>query len=703
MLEKYRSSILPIFILLLITLLAYWPISLYTGSLQWDMIDQYFPWRKVVVEQIRSGSLPFWNPYQFLGYPLHADPQSGVWYPPVWIMSLFGEYGMPSLHIEVLFHLFMAGFGMFILLRGIGTNILISIAGATAYMCSGFFAGNAQHFTWIIAGTWIPWVLHYFNKLTSELKYKYAILCGVFFSLLLTGGYPAFAMVLIYFLLGIFLYRAFKIYKTKQGGSIQKLFLNASIAATVCIILSAGSLISIWESLEHITRSSSVSNEAMALGPFSPQCMVSFGFPLSVTKDPAYFDTDTSMSNGHFGIIVLLLLPLMAMQRSNRKYIWILFSGVFMLLASFGDYTPVRAWLYDFAPLMNLFRFPSLFRLFFILAFIICAALVLKNWEEEKLPRGINLWLPLLGGGFLVAMVTSFFGADLYFLNPGNFKSMGAWLRFIPLRESIILQSFFQLILILVFIILSFRIKIEHRKKLFSFFWIAESILALNFVLPVTVTSLTPPSVIQFKVDQQPKGYIIPDTYSMVDHNDIKGSFFPFWRNTNVFHKQPGWDGFTPFFLKDYIIFLDSKLFAPVMGGPFVQLASGIANYSDTLSGVEKGFFYTSGSERKTLGSGTAQVADFKPGYVKIKATMQDPGIIYIVQNPYPGWVCKVNGNEAKLLSGNLACMGVEVNKGESVVEYLYENKNAKTGYWISLFSWILLLPLLGFISIKKY
>jgi len=54
-----------------------------------DVLQQLFPWKQLVVDQIQSGKVPLWNPYNFSGAPLLANIQSAVFNP---IQSYFFLY-----------------------------------------------------------------------------------------------------------------------------------------------------------------------------------------------------------------------------------------------------------------------------------------------------------------------------------------------------------------------------------------------------------------------------------------------------------------------------------------------------------------------------------------------------------------------------------------------------------------------------------
>ena len=46
-----------------------------------DVIRELYPWKTVVIGELKNGKFPLWNPYNFSGAPLLANYQSQVFYP----------------------------------------------------------------------------------------------------------------------------------------------------------------------------------------------------------------------------------------------------------------------------------------------------------------------------------------------------------------------------------------------------------------------------------------------------------------------------------------------------------------------------------------------------------------------------------------------------------------------------------------------
>src|SRR5687768_2172542 len=103
--SSLKKNFLFYFLLVVFPFLAFWQIGWMQNTMKWDMIDQFFPYRYFIGECFNAGVLPSWNPYQFLGEPFHADPQSGFWYPVTWLLTLAGGYSVYTMNFEFVLHI----------------------------------------------------------------------------------------------------------------------------------------------------------------------------------------------------------------------------------------------------------------------------------------------------------------------------------------------------------------------------------------------------------------------------------------------------------------------------------------------------------------------------------------------------------------------------------------------------------------------
>ena len=76
-------------------------------------------------------------------------------------------------------------------------------------------------------------------------------------------------------------------------------------------------------------------------------------------------------------------------------------------------------------------------------------------------------------------------------------------------------------------------------------------------------------------------------------------------------------------------------------------------------------------SNNDILGRGTAAYTQISPNRFRVKATCASPKLLVVNQNWYPGWKAFVNGQSRKVERVNGALMGVQVEAGQSEIEFI--------------------------------
>jgi hypothetical protein len=103
--------------------------------------------------------VPLWSPSILSGYPFAADPLSGLWYPPGWLVLLLPlPFGF---NFAIALHLVWGGMGMYALLREEGLGHAAALLGAVGFaaMPKLFAHYGAGHLTLLYAVSWTPWLL----------------------------------------------------------------------------------------------------------------------------------------------------------------------------------------------------------------------------------------------------------------------------------------------------------------------------------------------------------------------------------------------------------------------------------------------------------------------------------------------------------------------------------------------------------------
>ncbi|MEP7108435.1 MAG: hypothetical protein ABI760_10645 [Ferruginibacter sp.] len=123
-----------------------------------DALTYYYPVRTLISDALNNYELPLWTPFINMGYPLHADMQSGAWSPVIWIIGFLTNYSLAAFHYELLFYLALGGIGFYYLCREHGWNKYAAFITGFAYEFSGPVIDSMQFTTCISSACYIPFV-----------------------------------------------------------------------------------------------------------------------------------------------------------------------------------------------------------------------------------------------------------------------------------------------------------------------------------------------------------------------------------------------------------------------------------------------------------------------------------------------------------------------------------------------------------------
>ena len=119
-----------------------------------DPVRQQYVWRKLAVNQMKSGHLPLRNPYSFAGTRLLANLQSAVFYP---LNILFFLMPFPiAWSVSVLLSTFLAAFFMYLYLANLSLSKMASFLGSLIFAFSGYAIAWLEWNTILHTAAWIP-------------------------------------------------------------------------------------------------------------------------------------------------------------------------------------------------------------------------------------------------------------------------------------------------------------------------------------------------------------------------------------------------------------------------------------------------------------------------------------------------------------------------------------------------------------------
>ena len=392
-------------------------LSVALGGLLWgqwrlthDNFNQFLTFRHFVGTEWGMGRFPWWNPWINLGYPFAADPQSGAWYPFVWLFSCFSVYTPRILAMEWLAHVAIGGLGMmWWLQKGWQVSLPIACTWGITFALSGFFIGTAQILPFVIAGAWTPWVLGAFHVWMLAPSRTAAIRLSVTMAMLLLGGYPSFAYNVVLIMAVWWL--------AKRGGQLFRMETlreasGLAMAAALAASLAFGFLFNFAGEYADLSRSNP--EQVANLDPciWSPTGWLSLALPNAASLPLERLGTDRSHINGFIGWIPWLLL-LFGWRRAPWKERWLV--GVLLALAvlmALGESGGVHPLACRLIPGMNLFRHTAQFRLYALIVALLASAHWLQRRNDIDL-GSLPLTLAVLGLSAAMCFVAAASGTPL--------------------------------------------------------------------------------------------------------------------------------------------------------------------------------------------------------------------------------------------------------------------------------------------------
>jgi hypothetical protein len=118
----------------------------------------YFPLMSWVSQQLRSGVFPLWTPQFFGGYPIFADGEIGLAYPPALLALLTLPTDRAFVALRLL-HLALAGVGMFFLARAWRLPYASAVMAGLVFTLGNFLQAQIHHENIVRTASWLPLVL----------------------------------------------------------------------------------------------------------------------------------------------------------------------------------------------------------------------------------------------------------------------------------------------------------------------------------------------------------------------------------------------------------------------------------------------------------------------------------------------------------------------------------------------------------------
>ena len=214
-----------------------------------DPIRQQIPWRKLVIDDLKNGMFPLWNPYNFSGTPLLANIQAGAWY-PLNILFLFLPFYI-AWTILIIIQPILAALFLYLYLRNKKILPAVAVFAGVVWAFCGFAIAWLTWGTIVQTALWLPLILLAIDKILESNDKKTKILWTVLLSV--SSAFAFFAghvQVALYIFVFALVYGLFGIWNTTPRKNVWWLV----VAAAAAVVASSIQWIPMVRFISHSSR-----------------------------------------------------------------------------------------------------------------------------------------------------------------------------------------------------------------------------------------------------------------------------------------------------------------------------------------------------------------------------------------------------------------------------------------------------------------
>jgi hypothetical protein len=371
-----------------------------------DGYRAYLPLHMVAARIWRTGHIPVWNSFEFSGYPMLAFAQTGVLYPPNFLMVAF-----PSIRayaVLVVLNFVVAGVGAYLLARRLtGDNVAAAVA-ASAFGLSGFFFAHIGHHALVASAAWIPWCFYGFELVLDRLSAARLLLASSAVAFTLLAGHPQTWSVLL---------AALGLYAVVLAlGDRPRAWRPVGIAALIVVVaalLAAAQLLPTAAIVDESARADVdyYTATTYSMGPSDLPLLLfplAFGGGAGPPFDEAFHGEWGLVELAGYPTVVGLVLAAAGLWavRRHRRVIAFAVVGLLAVLVALGDSTPFGTLVYRVPP-YGQFRSWARYLVFFDLVVAVLAAygVVQLRSEDEAERRKARLAVAWAAGTVAVLAV----------------------------------------------------------------------------------------------------------------------------------------------------------------------------------------------------------------------------------------------------------------------------------------------------------
>ena len=367
--------------LLLVVVMVVWfnHEMVWTSSLPFfrDLGPLFYPMRWILSESLRAGELPLWDPQVGMGYPLLANFQSGVFYPPNLVFIVLPFFAAVSAVFFI--HYLIAATGFYLLCRHWKYPPFLAVIGTLLFTLGGTMVSLSNVMNHFQAAVWLPWVILLGERALRWRSWgRFLALTAVLLVQFLAGSPEIYAMSVALLFLDVVRLKAEGEDFSYRHALLVLMASNAFVVGLAMVqILPTAELV-----LESRVVRPNLYSESTEFS-LHPWSLVNiFLLEKEVDSDvlvglrPFFLKSIPFLVSHYMGALCLFGMFHWFVYGSWKERGIILGLILVSILLALGSYTPLYSVFFEYVPFSRLFRFPEKF---FYLSHALLLVIVLRG------------------------------------------------------------------------------------------------------------------------------------------------------------------------------------------------------------------------------------------------------------------------------------------------------------------------------------
>jgi hypothetical protein len=322
-----------------------------------DFGTSYSRFLVFISDSLHAGAWPIWMPYGQAGVPFYLNPQSQLWSPVTWLVSLFSDYSLLAAQRQLLVTILVGSMGVYAWGCCLWEDRWAALLAAIAYNFTSARLCNAEHLDIVNAFSIFPWVFWAIHRTAHGAREARPVL-AIALALLVVSGYPGVVLLSPLWFGG---WALWLLAKECPDPFVRRRFLrDLGIGVGVGVVLAAGYWLPIAVYRDTFSRGATFTTDAALAAGLSIQDLTHLVFGSTTGLQPDGSVVDLSMRGLYFGILSLALALLACLGRGEAHRVAFLGIGATLaLLMSLGGGFFLRVALHNYLPFLNIARNPA--------------------------------------------------------------------------------------------------------------------------------------------------------------------------------------------------------------------------------------------------------------------------------------------------------------------------------------------------------